>query len=329
MDKNAVLNDLQKQLAPSSIFMDAPLNRCCTWKIGGPADILISPASVEEVSQVKQYAHQNTLPIVVIGGGSNILFDDAGFRGIVLRIGAGLSGFSINTDGFVQAGAGIWTPGFVRRVTRAGFMGCTHAIGIPGSLGGLVVMNGGMYRKGISEQLVEATVVRHDATIVTLSHEDCAFAYRSSRLQKDNGVVVAATFQYTRGNTAEMRREMLTTLRDRNRKFPRKRPNCGSVFLNNPEMYAVVGPPGKVLEDTGLKGERCGGAEISRMHANFIINTGDATSADVLRLIAKIRAAVYARTGYYLECEVRHLPPTGTMQQAHISASQKYDGIKN
>ncbi|WP_034640518.1 UDP-N-acetylmuramate dehydrogenase [Desulfovibrio inopinatus] len=324
MDKDAILTDLQKFLAPSSILVDAPLARFCTWKIGGPADILVSPASVEEVAQVKHYAHQNALPMVVIGSGSNILFDDAGFRGIIMRIGESLSEFSIDTNGFVRVGAGIWTPGYVRRVASAGFAGCTHAIGIPGSLGGLIVMNGGMYRKRIGEQLVEATVVHHDGTIGTLSHQDCAFGYRSSRLQHEDIILVGATFQYTHGKTTTLRREMLNTLRERNRKFPRKLPNCGSVFLSEPTLYETVGPPGKAIEETGLKGERCGGAVISPQHANFIVNTGGATSADILRLISKIRAAVYARTGHKLGCEVRHLPPTGTMQPAHISADQYF-----
>lgn len=324
MDKHAVRADLQKHLPPSGIIMDAPLSRFCTWNIGGPADILISPASVQEVVFVKQYARKNALSLVVIGGGSNILFDDAGFRGIILRIGAGLAEFSINEDGFVRAGAGIWTPAFVRRVARAGFAGCTHAIGIPGTLGGLVAMNGGSYRKGIGDQLVEATVVRKDGVLVTLPRKDCAFAYRSSLLQKEETVVVAASFQYTRGNKDKLRREMLAILRERNQKFPRKLPNCGSVFLSDPRLYETIGPPGKAIEDAGLKGERCGGAEISQLHANFIINTGGATSADILQLISKVRSTVYARTGHTLKCEVRHLPPAGALQQAHLSADHSF-----
>lgn len=320
MDTHAVLNDLHKRLAPSGIIHDAPLAHFCTWKIGGPADILVSPASVEEVALVKAYARQNALPLVVIGGGSNILFDDAGFRGIILRIGENLSSFSMNADGYVRAGAGVWTPGFVRRVAGAGLAGCSHAIGIPGSLGGLVVMNGGSYRKGIGEQLVEATVVRNDGTIAILTQKQCAFAYRSSVLQQEKDVLVAASFHYPRANKAELRREMLHILRERNRKFPRKLPSCGSVFLSDPTMYATAGPPGKAIEEAGLKGTRCGDAEVSRLHANFIINTGAATSANVLRLISKIRSAVYARTGYSLQCEVKHLPPEGPMRQAHISA---------
>ncbi len=324
MDKQAVFADLQKHLAPSSIFTDALLARFCTWKIGGPADVLVCPASVEEVQLVAQYAHGHCVPLVVIGGGSNILFDDAGYRGIILRIGENLAGFDMTPDGFVRTGAGVWTPGFVRRVTQAGFGGCSHAIGIPGTIGGLVVMNGGMYHKGIGEQLVEATVVRTDGSIQNLSRTECAFAYRSSALQKIDGVLVAASFQYAPGDKKELRREMLRTLNVRSRKFPRKLPNCGSVFLSNPSLYETVGPPGKVIEEAGFKGQRCGEAEVSQMHANFIINTGQATSADVLCLISKIRASVFARTGHKLQCEVRHLPPTGSMQQAHISAEQSF-----
>ncbi|WP_229596967.1 UDP-N-acetylmuramate dehydrogenase [Pseudodesulfovibrio sediminis] len=322
MNSYALVSDLKKRLPSYCVQEDVPLSRLSTWKIGGTADVLVSPETIDDVSSVKRYAFEHGVPIVVIGGGSNILFDDAGFRGVVLRIGQGLSDFTISERGFVHAGAGVWTPSFVYRVARAGFSGCTHAIGIPGTLGGLVVMNGGTSRKGIGDHLVEVTVVRDNGEIVRLTQAECAFEYRSSALQKADGVVVAASFQYEKADKAELRQEMLKTLRGRNRKFPRKQPNCGSVFLSNPKLYQMIGPPGKVIEEAGLKGEHCGAAQISRMHANFIINTGGATSADTLRLIAQVRAAVFSNTGHLLECEVRHLLPSGRMQPAHKSAEQ-------
>lgn len=322
MDQKAVLFDLRNSLPGSRVATGVPLSSLSSWKIGGEADILISPESIEDVAFVKRYAYLNDIPVIVVGGGSNILFDDNGFRGIVLHIGRGLTKFSINKNGLVHVEAGHWTPAFVHKVARAGYSGCTHAIGIPGSIGGLVVMNGGTRRKGIGENLVEATVVNDKGEIIQLSQTECQFGYRSSLLQNMGGVVVEAAFQYAQADKRALRQEMLGTLRDRNKKFPRKLPNCGSVFLSDPELYATVGPPGKAIEEAGLKGTRRGAAEVSTMHANFIINRGGATSADILSLISHIRYAVNSRTGHWLECEVRHLLPDGRMQAAHVSAEQ-------
>ena len=213
-------------------------------------------------------------------------------------------------------------PRYVRNVICAEFQGCEHAIGIPGTLGGLVVMNGGTNRRGIGEQLTEATIVTQEGSLKTYSAQDCNFAYRSSIFQTIKCILVEASFRYERGDAWALRSQMIATLQTRNRKFPRKAPNCGSTFLSDPALYETVGPPGKAIEEAGLKGTTYGGAMISPLHANFIINTGRATSHDVLSLIAKVREAVYERTGHHMNCEVRHLRPNGEMAPAHESAEK-------
>lgn len=320
MNKEAVYNDL-KSLLSGEVLKDIPLSGYGTWKIGGKADILVSPKSIEDVSHIQRYIHEQNLPSVVIGDGSNILFDDAGFRGVVIHIGRALSKLDINQkSGQVTVQAGMWIPRYVSTVCRAGFKGCEHAIGVPGTLGGLVVMNGGTNRKGIGEQLVQAVAVAENGKVETFEAAECGFAYRTSIFQQKKSIVVETSFQYEHGDVGVLRGQMIKTLMERNRKFPRKLPNCGSVFLSDPALYETVGPPGKAIEEAGLKGVSCGGAMISPMHANFIVNTGGATAADVLALIAKIRAAVFERTGYRMNCEVRHLLPDGRMVPAHESA---------
>jgi UDP-N-acetylmuramate dehydrogenase len=178
-------------------------------------------------------------------------------------------------------------------------------------------MNGGSQRKGIGENVRRVWVVDQDGEQLELSREECAFAYRRSALQGSGAVVVKAELECERQDPQNIRRLMLEDLRERRRKFPRKQPNCGSVFLSTSEMHASVGPPGKVIEDAGLKGTRIGNAEVSHQHANFIVNLGGATSADVLNLIAHIRTVVQERIGFELCCEVRYVSPAGDILPAH------------
>lgn len=294
-----------------------PLKGLSRWQIGGPADLVLSPRSGEELGAVLRLLKETGLRYAVIGDASNILFDDQGYRGVILRVGPAFSQFKLHPQGEITAGAGLWVPNYVHRVILAGLTGCVHAVGIPGRLGGLIVMNGGSQRKGIGDQLVNTTVVRPNGEIVNLNREECAFGYRASQMQESGDIVVEARFAYEAGSVSALRREALAILTDRNRKFPRKLPNCGSVFLSNPAMYDSVGPPGRAIEEAGLKGFRCGGAEISRQHANFIVNTGTASSNDVLALIALARRKVAERTGYLMDCEVRYLDPDDTFRMAH------------
>jgi UDP-N-acetylmuramate dehydrogenase len=265
--------------------------------------------------------HREGLPVVVIGDASNILFDDAGVRGVVLRVGRALSRFRIVGE-TAWAEAGLFVPRFIRALGNAGLHGAEHAIGIPGTLGGLVMMNGGSQRKGIGEHITRVHCCDIAGTDFTWTHEQCKFRYRGSRLQDVAAIVLEAEFSFERGDPRKMRREMLQIMHQRNAKFPRELPNCGSVFISDPAMYAIVGPPGKAIENVALKGHRIGDAQISPLHANFIVNLGDASSADVLQLIQLARSQVHAQTGFWMQSEVRHITPDGIIRPAHESAQQ-------
>lgn len=297
-------------------LFEAPLAEHNSWHIGGPADLLVEPEKISQVAQVVSFSRRNDIPLLVIGQGTNLLFDDCGFRGIVLKLGESLSRVEIS-DNRILAEAGAWVPGLARNAMRAGLAGLEHTIGIPGTLGGLVLMNGGSQRKGIGENVRRVWIVDQEGRQRELNNEECAFSYRSSALQGSGSVVVKAELECERQEPQHIRRLMLEDLRERRRKFPRKQPNCGSVFLSTGEMHASVGPPGKVIEDAGLKGTRIGDAEVSSQHANFIVNLGSATSTDVLSLIAHIRKVVYERIGFDLCCEVRYVSPVGEIVPAH------------
>jgi UDP-N-acetylmuramate dehydrogenase len=298
---------------------NAPLAQHNSWKIGGPADLLIEPESPQQVAAVVRFARAEQIPLVVIGQGTNLLFDDAGLRGIVMKIGAQMADIQINGQK-ILAEAGAWVPQLTRLSMRAGLTGLEHCIGIPGTVGGLVIMNGGSQRKGIGENIKRVWVVTAEGEEQVLSQADCAFSYRQSALQGTGAVVVKAELECPTGDITEIRREMVCDLRNRRQKFPRKQPNCGSVFLSTAEMHASVGPPGKIIENAGLKGFRIGAAEVSEQHANFIVNLGGATSAEVLSLIRQIRGKVRAKIGFDLDCEVRYVSPAGQISPAHKQA---------
>jgi UDP-N-acetylmuramate dehydrogenase len=219
------------------------------------------------------------------------------------------------------AEAGAWVPGVARKAMQAGLAGLEHTIGIPGTLGGLVLMNGGSQRRGIGENVRRVWIVDSEGREAELSRKECDFSYRHSALQGTGAVVVKVELECASETPQRIRRVMLDDLRERRRKFPRKEPNCGSVFLSTAEMHASVGPPGKIIEEAGLKGLSIGKAEVSHQHANFIVNRDGATSKDVLELIAHIRQVVLEKAGFELCCEVRYVSPAGEVMPAHRAIS--------
>ena len=303
------------------VVFNEDLSQHNSWKIGGTADLFIEPDNAEQIALVLRFAFKDGVPLVVIGQGTNLLFDDAGVRGVVLKIGSQMAGIQINGEKIVAEG-GAWVPQLARQSMRAGLSGLEHSIGIPGTVGGLVMMNGGSQRKGIGENIVNVTIVDKTGQLQQLTQAECDFSYRHSALQGTGCVVVSVELNCPVGEVKEVRREMISDLRTRRHKFPRKLPNCGSVFLSTAEMHATVGPPGKIIEDAGLKGLLIGQAEISPQHANFIVNLGGASSQDVLLLIAHVRKIVKEKYSFNLDCEVRHVTPQGDIQPAHLKADE-------
>jgi UDP-N-acetylmuramate dehydrogenase len=326
--KQLVSENLIKALegvAPDCVKRNVPMCDISWYKIGGIGAVVVEPDSTQSAAAVMRCLKEYNALYTVIGTASNILFDDAGYRGVLIKIADNnFNEISFEEDGIVRVGAGVWVPTYVRNVIKRGYEGCVHAIGIPGALGGLIIMNGGSLRKGIGEQLVDVTIIDKDGGIKILNQKDCVFGYRSSALQKMDCLVTCATFRYEHGNRDILRKQALDLLVERGKKFPRKLPSCGSVFLSYPEMYDIIGPPGKAIEDLGFKGKTQGGAQISPMHANFIVNIGGAKALDVLNLIHQCRAAIMERSGFDLKCEVRFLPSEGELCQAHIQADKLF-----
>ena len=307
---------LLKENNVGTVLTGELLAKHSTWNIGGLADVFVIPSDPQGISNAVQVAGDLSLPVVIIGGGSNLLFDDSGVRGIVIKIDAGLSHIEIENKR-IRAGAGVWVPCLARAAGKAGLTGLEHIVGIPGTFGGLLFMNGGSQRKNIGECVREVRVMDRRGNQQTFSRQDCHFAYRKSVFQGKDFIILEAKLECQHADRTEIRREMLTILKSRSKKFPRKLPNCGSVFVSDPAIYESFGPPGKIIEDCMLKGAAIGDAEVSRQHANFIVNTGMATSAQVMKLIDMVRQKVHERKSCWLQCEVRYVSPAGEIKPVH------------
>ncbi len=320
--RNSVMPALEEAV-PGGVYANAYLQPLVRWRIGGCATALVEPSSEEEVAAVLRIMADRPEPLFVMGDASNLLFDSAGFAGLILRISGRMSQAQIEGRR-VTAEAGIWVPRLARMVAKAGLAGIEHVVGIPGTLGGLVLMNGGSQRKGIGLHTSRVHCLNSRGDRFALDREGCSFSYRRSALQTKDATVVCVELELERGDPAASRREMISIMASRRTRFPKNLPNGGSTFLSDPSMYGTVGPPGEVIDKLGLKGLRRGGAQISPQHANFIVNTGGASSDDVLWLIQVIRQTVFRETGYLMECEVRHVAPDGRVRPANEVAEELF-----
>lgn len=276
-----------------------PLDRYTSFRIGGVADCLVMPGSTESLVQALLVAREEGCPVTVLGGGSNLLIADEGVRGMAVRIGRRLN--RITWRGAVvdvQAGASL--PALAKQALQRSLSGLEFAAGIPGTVGGAIVMNAGAHDGDMARLVQWVEAVHRDGHVATFGAAACRFRYRGSRFLDENGwIVTRAVLQLTPGEPAAIKEKMDAYLGRRRRTQPLGSRNAGSVFKNPPGDYA-----GRLIEAAGCKGWREGQAEVSTLHANFIVNRGDASAADVLKLIQRVRAAVQERFGVTLELEV-------------------------
>jgi UDP-N-acetylmuramate dehydrogenase len=294
---------------------NVPLRTLSTWKIGGPADFLVEPSLEKQIREILVFCGARKIPYVVIGKGSNLLFEDAGLRGFIIRIDRHFSTVSVRENAIV-AQSGVFVPRLARFAWRYGLSGLEHTVGIPGNLGGLLTMNGGSQRQNIGNCVKHVWGISTRGKVKVFNNEACFFEYRKSIFQSLKVIITKVELELKKKCNKAIRQDMLSVLRSRRDRFPRKEPNCGSVFKIDPGLYETVGPPGKIIEEMGLKGFRIGNAEVSRRHANFIINKGGATSKDVLSLIGEIKSRVMKRFAVDLICEVILVDTEGKLTPA-------------
>lgn len=280
------------------VRMDEPLADYTTWKIGGPADVFLIPKGKEELMEALKILYHHQVPFTTIGRGSNMLVSDKGIRGAVIKLGEELNDLRYE-DGLVYVGGAY---SFIKLSVMSGKKGLTgmeFAGGIPGTVGGAVFMNAGAHGSDVSQILLTAEIVLETGKLVQWNTEEMQFAYRYSKLHKVRGIVTEAVFKLKQGDRKEIAAAMASYKDRRLRTQPLQLAVAGSVFRNPENNYAA-----KLIEESGLKGKRCGDAEVSMQHANFIVNTGQATARDVLALIEQIQIEVFESFGIRLIPEV-------------------------
>lgn len=283
------------------------------WRIGGRAAALIRPRSESELARVCAWSKLHQIPSVIIGNTTNLLFADEDINAIIIQLSNNFS--DVHVDGTnVIAKSGVYIPSLARITQRYGLYGLEHVIGIPGTLGGLVVMNGGSQRKAIGQAISYVNAMDPMGKVKRFSSRECDFAYRSSIFQESKLIIteVGLSLEFAEDKSM-VHAEMLKILKQRSKKFPRRLPNCGSVFVSSTLTYERYGPPGKIIEDCGLKGISRGGAQISPIHANFIVNNGKATANDVLWLISHVRKVCYDKIGHVMQAEAKYVDSGGNV----------------
>lgn len=288
---NSLIGDLK-------VDFNVPMSRYTSFKAGGYASILVEPRSPEDIIKVIDASKELELPYMVIGNGSNLLFSDKGYNGIIIRIAENMNHCSFGEDGVVSAGAGLLLSSVSKESINRGFMGLEWAGGIPGTIGGAVVMNAGAYGGEIKDVLKEVIILENNV-IKHVVPKDEDMSYRKCSFVTDLSIVLGATLQLRNDDGSAVDR-FNECNRLRKEKQPLSYPSAGSTF-KRPQGYFA----GKLIEDAGLKGTRIGGAMVSEKHAGFIINTGDATASDIYELINYVKEKVFKTSGVVLETEVR------------------------
>jgi UDP-N-acetylmuramate dehydrogenase len=285
-----------KNFFRGTIALHEPLSKYTSFRIGGPADYYLEPKDKEDVVNIITYLQQNNCPYIILGRGSNLLVSDDGIRGAVINFEHGLNSIRAEND-LVIADAGVSVARFVDFCIQRGLKGVEMLPGIPGTLGGAIVMNAGAYGGEISDHLVEVEVLR-EGKVIHVKKADAGFSYRRSGFQRD--IILGAAFTLPAGNKEEIALIRKELLLKRNQSQPLNFPNSGSMFKNPPGTFAA-----KLIEQAGLKGMQRGNARISDKHANFIVNLGGATATDVVELIALARKTVFEKFDINLELEVK------------------------
>lgn len=288
-----------KEMDVGIVLKDEPMANHTTMKIGGPADLLIEPSSIDNLRKTMEFIREHNMEWIAIGRGSNLLVSDKGIDGAVIKLGRALGAMEL--DGLeLKVGGGHSLISLATLISRKGLSGLEFSSGIPGSVGGAVYMNAGAHGSDISRVLEKAHILFEDGVMEWLSNEEMEFSYRTSILQKKRpGIVLEAVFRLTEGDRDKIFAEMQRNKDYRKETQPWDHRCAGSIFRNPLPEHA-----GRLIEEAGLKGFSIGGAQVSEKHANFIVNTGNAKAADVLNLIQHIKEVIYKNKNIKMETEV-------------------------
>ena len=299
--ENKIENRFCSCLGSDNVKWEEPMKNHTTFRIGGPADYYLCPHSTAELQKVIEICKEENLPFFVQGNGSNLLVSDRGYRGVVIQLGKNFSDMEVK-DERILVKAGALLSKTAKEALDAGLAGMEAVSGIPGTIGGAVMMNAGAYGGEMKDIVESVTVLNQEGELLTLSVEEMKMGYRTSIVKEKGYIVVSAVLKLRRGQRQAIREQMEDYKERRVTKQPLDMPSAGSMF-KRPEGYFA----GKLIMDAGLRGFSVGGAQVSEKHCGFVVNKGDATAQDVLDLIHEVQRRVKEQFGVELEPEVRFL----------------------
>ncbi len=296
-----MLEILQKLVGAEQVWEQEPMKNHTTFRVGGPARYLVEPGSAGELIKVIGACLEAGMPYTVVGNGSNLLVSDAGYDGVVIHLFKNMSQIWVQGN-FITAEAGALLVRVSNEACREGLAGLEFASGIPGTVGGALVMNAGAYGGEMKDVVCCVKVLAADGWIREYTGEEMDFGYRRSRIAEGRDIVLEAEFRLRPGKTEEIRARMEELREQRVKKQPLEYASAGSTFKRLEGYFA-----GKLIEDAGLRGFRIGDAQVSEKHCGFVINRGNATAAQIAEVIEEVKKRVYADSGVRLKTEVKYL----------------------
>lgn len=299
--KNDMFEKLSKIIKKENIYINEPMKKHTTFRVGGPADYFVLPTEVSQITNIIELCKAEQIPYFILGNGSNLLVSDKGYRGVVIQIYKNMN--QIQIDGCkIKAQAGVLLSQIAKKALDAGLAGFEFASGIPGTLGGAAVMNAGAYGGEMKDVLTSVTVLDENGQMLHLEAKDLQLGYRTSIIKEKGYVVIEAELELQVGDQTQIQKRMEQLKVQRVTKQPLEYPSAGSTFKRPVGYFA-----GKLIQDAGLRGYRVGDAQVAEKHCGFVINRGEATAAEITQLIKDVQKKVYEEFQVKLETEVKFL----------------------
>ena len=299
--KNDMFEKLSRIIDKKNIYINEPMKKHTTFRVGGPADYFVLPTEVSQIINCIQLCKEEQIPYFILGNGSNLLVSDKGYRGVVIQIYKNMN--HIQIDGHkIKAQAGALLSQIAKKALDAGLSGFEFASGIPGTLGGAAVMNAGAYGGEMKDILTSVTVLDENGQILHLEAKDLQLGYRTSIIKEKGYVVLEVELELQMGDPTQIQKRMEELKGQRVTKQPLEFPSAGSTFKRPVGYFA-----GKLIQDAGLRGFQIGDAQVSEKHCGFVINRGNATASEIAELIREVQRRVWENSGVHLETEVKFL----------------------
>jgi len=294
------VNEIQKFIPKENIYINEPMNKHTSFKIGGPAECFIKIKTIEQLRNILEYEKKDNIPLTVIGNGSNLLVSDDGIKGIVLKIEIEKIDEHIQNDEIlITVGSGIKLGALAQKCLKEEITGFEFASGIPGTIGGAIRMNAGAHGSEMKDIVKTVTYMARDGEVHTITNEQAKFEYRKSLFAEKDYIILEVEMQLKKGNAEEIKEKMQEYATYRKEKQPIEYPSAGSTFKRGTDFITA-----KLIDECGLKGYQIGGAQISEKHAGFIINKNNATAQDVINLMEYTKEQVYKKFGKKIEQEI-------------------------